>query len=51
MELVMLNVALDAGVISPALFAVMVLMAFTTTAMTSPLLSLLRVTVPRVAVT
>jgi Kef-type K+ transport system membrane component KefB len=51
MELVVLNVALDAGVISPALFAVMVLMAFTTTAMTSPLLSLLRVTVPRVAVT
>lgn len=38
MELVVLNVGLDIGVISPALFAMMVLMALVTTFMTSPLL-------------
>jgi Kef-type K+ transport system membrane component KefB len=37
-ELVVLNIGLDAGVISPALFAVMVLMAVVTTLMTKPLL-------------
>jgi Kef-type K+ transport system membrane component KefB len=42
MELVILNVGLDIGVISPALFAMMVLMALATTAMTSPLVSVLR---------
>ena len=36
-ELVMLNIGLDAGVISPSLFAIMVLMAITTTVMTTPL--------------
>lgn len=41
MELVILNVGLDIGVISPALFAMMVLMALVTTAMTSPLLQAL----------
>jgi Kef-type K+ transport system membrane component KefB len=41
MELVALNVGLDLGVISPALFAMMVLMALVTTFATSPLLSLL----------
>jgi Kef-type K+ transport system membrane component KefB len=41
MELVVLNVGLDLGVISPALFAMMVLMAVVTTFLTSPLLSLL----------
>jgi Kef-type K+ transport system membrane component KefB len=41
MELVVLNVGLDLGVISPALFAMMVLMAVVTTFATSPLLSLL----------
>lgn len=37
-ELVVLNIGLDAGIISPALFAIMVLMAITTTFMTTPLL-------------
>lgn len=41
MELVMLNIGLDIGVISPALFAMMVLMALFTTFMTSPLLELI----------
>jgi Kef-type K+ transport system membrane component KefB len=41
MELVALNVGLDLGVISPVLFAMMVLMAVVTTFATSPLLSLL----------
>lgn len=39
MELVVLNVGLDVEVISPALFAMMVLMALVTTFMTSPILS------------
>ncbi|HEX5633653.1 MAG TPA: cation:proton antiporter, partial [Gemmatimonadales bacterium] len=39
MELVILNVGLDLGVLSPALFAIMVLMALVTTFMTSPLLA------------
>jgi Kef-type K+ transport system membrane component KefB len=38
MELVILNIGLDIKVISPALFSMMVLMAFTTTFMTSPVL-------------
>ncbi len=38
MELVVLNVGLDIGVISPALFTMMVVMAIVTTAMTGPLL-------------
>jgi len=38
MELVILNVGLEIGVITPTLFAMMVLMALTTTMMTSPLL-------------
>jgi len=38
-ELVILNVGLDLGVLSPALFSMMVLMALVTTLMTSPLLS------------
>jgi Kef-type K+ transport system membrane component KefB len=41
MELIVLNVGLDLKVISPALFAMMVLMALATTLMTSPLLGLL----------
>ena len=40
MELVILNVGRDLGVITPAVFAMMVLMALVTTAMTGPLLSL-----------
>jgi len=42
MELVVLNVGLDLGVISPRLFTMMVIMAIATTAMTAPLLDLLR---------
>jgi Kef-type K+ transport system membrane component KefB len=38
MELVVLNVGLDLGVISPTLFTMMVVMALATTAMTAPLL-------------
>ena len=39
MELVILNIGLDLGVLSPALYSMMVLMAFATTVMTSPVLS------------
>lgn len=42
MELVVLNLGLDLGIISETLFAMMVLMAVLTTLMTSPLLSLFR---------
>lgn len=41
MELVVLNIGLELGVISPTLFAMMVLMALVTTCMTTPLLQLL----------
>jgi Kef-type K+ transport system membrane component KefB len=41
MELIVLNIGLELGVISPTLFSMMVLMALTTTLATSPLLSLL----------
>jgi Kef-type K+ transport system membrane component KefB len=40
MELVVLNIGLDIGIISPTVFTIMVLMALTTTFMTSPLLEL-----------
>ncbi|HEY1753839.1 MAG TPA: cation:proton antiporter [Bryobacteraceae bacterium] len=40
MELIILNIGLDIGVISPALFSMMVLMALVTTFMTTPLLNL-----------
>jgi len=40
MELVVLNVGLEIGVLSPTLFAIMVVMALVTTAATSPLLTL-----------
>jgi Kef-type K+ transport system membrane component KefB len=40
-SLVILNIGLDIGVISPALFSMMVVMALVTTAMTTPLLGLL----------
>jgi Kef-type K+ transport system membrane component KefB len=43
MELVILNIGLDLGVLSPALYSMMVLMALVTTLMTSPLLALLGV--------
>ena len=38
MELIVLNIGLDLGVISPALFTMMVIMALVTTFMTTPLL-------------
>lgn len=41
MELVILNVGLDLGVITPPVFAVMVLMAIVTTLMTAPALALI----------
>lgn len=40
-ELVILNVGLDLGVISPILFSMMVTMALVTTFMTTPVLDLL----------
>jgi Kef-type K+ transport system membrane component KefB len=42
MELVILNIGLDIGVISPALFSMMVLMALVTTFMTTPALQWIR---------
>jgi len=41
MELIVLNIGLDLGVISPTLFAMMVLMAIATTMATSPILHVL----------
>lgn len=38
MELIVLNIGLDLGVISPILFAMMVLMALATTVATTPIL-------------
>jgi Kef-type K+ transport system membrane component KefB len=42
MELIVLNIGLDLGVISPTLFAMMVLMALATTLATTPVLHLLK---------
>ncbi len=41
MELIVLNIGLDLGVISPTLFAMMVVMALVTTAATSPIVQML----------
>jgi Kef-type K+ transport system membrane component KefB len=41
-ELVVLNVGLDLGILTPALFSMMVVMALVTTLMTSPLLNVLK---------
>jgi Kef-type K+ transport system membrane component KefB len=41
MELVVLNIGLDIGVLGPELYTMMVIMAITTTFLTMPLLSLL----------
>lgn len=43
MELIVLNVGLDLGILSPRIFTMMVLMALLTTAMTGPLLTWLKV--------
>jgi Kef-type K+ transport system membrane component KefB/nucleotide-binding universal stress UspA family protein len=42
MELIVLNIGLDLGVIGPKLFTMMVIMALVTTFMTTPILELLR---------
>ncbi len=42
-ELVILNAGLDLGILSPALFTMMVLMALVTTFMTSPILSAMKI--------
>jgi hypothetical protein len=39
MELIVLNIGYDLGVLSPTIFTMMVLMALVTTFMTSPLIS------------
>ena len=49
MELVVLNIGLELGVISPQLFAMMVIMALVTTIATTPILHLLRTEDPRSA--
>jgi Kef-type K+ transport system membrane component KefB len=49
MELIALNIGLDMGILSPTLFAMMVLMALATTLATTPLLGLLGVHSPRTA--
>jgi Kef-type K+ transport system membrane component KefB len=41
-ELVVLNVGLDLGILTPALFSMMVMMALVTTLMTTPVLNLLK---------
>ena len=41
MELIVLNIGLELGVISPKLFAMMVIMALVTTIATTPILHLL----------
>lgn len=46
MELIVLNIGLDLGVISPTLFAMMVLMALVTTIATTPILQWLNHTTP-----
>ncbi len=42
MELVILNIGLNLGIISPALFSMMVVMALVTTFMTTPILEWIR---------
>lgn len=42
MELVVLNIGYDLGILSPRVFSMMIIMALTTTFMTGPLLSLLK---------
>jgi Kef-type K+ transport system membrane component KefB len=48
MELVVAGIGLEIGVISPAVFTILVLIALVTTCMTAPLLDLLKIT-PRQA--
>ena len=46
MEMVVVNVGLEIGVVSPSLYTMIVIMALVTTAMTTPLLELLKRTAP-----
>lgn len=41
MELIVLNIGYDLGILSSRIFAILILMALTTTFMTSPLLSMI----------
>lgn len=50
-ELVVLNIGLDLGILSPVLFSMMVIMALATTLATSPLVSLLRARAQRGSLT
>jgi Kef-type K+ transport system membrane component KefB len=50
MELVVLNIGYDLGILSGRIFAIMVLMALVTTCMTGPLLSLIELAVGRESV-
>ncbi|HUR82236.1 MAG TPA: cation:proton antiporter [Thermoanaerobaculia bacterium] len=47
MEMVVVNVGLEIGVVSPSLYTMIVLMALVTTAMTTPILERLRASSPR----
>ncbi len=47
MELVVLNVGLDLGIVSPTLFAMLVVMALVTTLLTTPLLQLIALVRPQ----
>jgi Kef-type K+ transport system membrane component KefB len=49
MELVVAGIGLEIGVISPAVFTILVLVAIVTTCMTGPLLDALRITPPQLA--
>jgi Kef-type K+ transport system membrane component KefB len=49
MELVVLNVGLDLGIVSPTLFTMLVVMALATTLATTPVLQLLARGEPAVA--
>jgi len=46
MELVVLNIGYDLGILSPQVFAMMVLMALTTTLLTNPILNLINRLLP-----
>jgi len=48
-ELIVLNIAYNAGIFSPALFSMLVVMALVTTMMTTPLLNLLGIRSPKLS--
>lgn len=47
MELVVLNIGYDLGILTSVVFAIMVIMAIVTTFLTGPLLSLINITKKR----